>query len=207
MKIILLYLIPVLGFSQSIFTDESASGFGVDFISISDISAIALDYGYSINGKTDVYTTLTRSTASDVSNIAELGITTGSNHFILKQDNEIPLSVSLGGSFTYSWLTGNALQGISGTGTTFSLNGGLYHSLEASDYIKLIPYSIIGYSTANFTIRDGTSKLSDSSSGLNYQLGASIVFDAGSGQFAFTPALLFNEGQTGFGVEFAYINR
>ena len=202
----LFIFLPFFTNAQSLFVDEPASVFGLSLGSISNTTTFNLAYGYAFDEKTEIFTNIGRSTFDDVSNLSETGLQLGSRYFVLKQDYETPISVSLGGAYTYSWISGNALQGASANGSTFSTELGIYHAIELDD-ITIYPFAGMTYSTTKVSIGNGATSFSESSSGLSYNLGGSFSFKAGSGQLVLTPVLLFSNGDSGFLVSLAYINR
>ena len=194
----LLFLFPYLLSSQSLFKQDISLGVGIS--SIDQFIATGATLGYSLEGKTDLYSTFLRGASNG---LVELDVIIGSNYYLIQQDDDIPFSLSIGGRYTYSKLSGDALFGLEANGSFGTLSTGLYHEVKL-DKMSIYPGVFMNYIVGNYKFTSGAFQVAQvEATGISGGLEVSVfVPDA---KVVITPFIFFSNSNVGIGFQLAYL--
>ncbi len=217
-KIILTFLIlgciTSLTFAQSSYLEKGQNGFGIDggFSTNDDVSGFSGGFGYSFSGVFDLGISLSRLGFDQQLLGEDLNATVISpyaSYIVIKQDQSIPVSFSLGGSYQRQMYSNDVLSNndIDMTGNYFTIGASLFTDVEASDAMKIQPRIGVNYSTGETKIEDssGNSESEDDNT-TGFNLGLSLIFETSpNNSFVVTPAFGIQDEVTTFGLSLSFI--
>lgn len=189
---IALVLFSISLFSQNILFDQGQSGFhaSAQFTSHDGSTLFGLAPGYTSNGKLTFGILIGTESNDDINSTV---VKPFLSYLLVKQgENDMPISVSADIGYQY-----NTFSDLDLTAGTVGINAGIYHRIEASDIVAIIPGGTVGWSRTTFNLNNNTT----SDSGITYGLQASVLIN----QFYFTPYLTFSSGDSIFSLLLGYI--
>jgi len=190
---ILYTFLPIAGFTQSFFNDigQGSRSLAILFSPEQSLDITKFQYSFSIKGRVDITPFIGYGSRGIGGSIFNGGI--GIDYFALKQQENIPISFSVGGAFDYNYST-NA--GISGTTKIGTLKANIYHKLSLENF-SLVP--ILGYQY-QFFIDD----LNANDSAV--EIAAAIGLELSGGQLMYCkPSILFPMGTTQYFLNLGYM--
>lgn len=213
LSFILCFVIIISAQAQSIFLEKGQNGFEINggFSTNDDISGFSGGIGYSFSGNFDLGISLGRFGFDQQLLGEDLNATTISpfaSYFIVKQDEKIPLSFALNGSYQREIYSNKVLRddNIDMIGNTFTIGASLYRLFVASEAMKIQPSIGFNYYTGKLKFEDATGSESESVNNTVFTLGLSLIFQTSpTNTFAVTPALGFGDDVTTFGISLSFI--
>jgi hypothetical protein len=128
--IVFIFVLSIPIYGQGSFLDKGQNGFGFSagFVTNKDVSGFGGSLGYSVSGIFDLGISLTRFgfvqqlLGSDISAIV---ISPDITFYILKQDDDMPISFSIGADYEWQDYSNDVLKenNITQTGGYFSIGG------------------------------------------------------------------------------------
>lgn len=218
MKKILLSLILCVGVmvsaqAQSSFLDKGQNGLGINggFSTNDDVSGFTGAFGYSFSGVFDLGISVGRFGFDQQFLGEDLNATTISpyaSYFIVKQDDQIPVSFSLDGSYQRQIYSNQVLSDfdIDMTGNFFTIGASLYRIFEASEAMKIQPKIGFYYITGELKVEDSTGSETEDDNTTQFSLGLSLIFQTSpTNSFIVTPSLGFGDDVTTFGISLNFV--
>lgn len=216
-KIILASLIfgafSTLSHAQSSYLEKGQNGFGISggFSTNEDISGFTGEVGYSFSGVFDLGLSLSRFGFDQQLFGEDLNATVISpyvSYLPIKQDDSIPVSFSLNGSYQKQLYSNDVLDenDIDMSGDYFTIGASLFTDVEASDAMKIQPRAGVNYITGETKIEDSSGSTSESDNSTVFNLGVSLIFETSpSNSFVVTPSLGIQEDVTTFGLSLSFV--
>jgi hypothetical protein len=216
-KIILAILIfgafSTLSFAQSSYLEKGQNGFVISggFSTNEDISGFSGEVGYSFSGVFDLGLSVSRLGFDEQFLGEDLNATVISpfvSYIPIKQDESIPVSFSLNGSYQKQLYTNDVLDdnNIDVTGDYFTIGASLFTDVEASDAMKIQPKAGVNYITGETKVEDSSGSVSESDNSTVFNLGVSLIFETSpSNSFVVTPILGIQEDVTTFGLSLTFV--
>ena len=128
--------------------------------------------------------------------ISSTAIAPSVNYMVLKQgEDDMPISVNINAIYQY-----NTFSDLDVTSNTVGFGLGIFHRLEASDNVSIIPGANIGWSKTTFN--ESGFLDSPSNSNVGFTIHGSALFNE---KFYITPILSFSDGNSSFGLRFGAI--
>jgi len=218
MKKIILSLILCFGIifsaqAQSSFLEKDQNGFGINggFSTNDVISGFSGGVGYSFSGVFDLGISVGRFGFDQQFFGEDLNLTTISpfaSYFIVKQDDQIPVSFALNGSYQKQIYSNKVLSDndIDMTGNFFTIGASLYSKFEASEAMKIQPSIGFDYITGELKVEDSFESHTESDNTTLFTLGLSLIFQTSpTNNFVVTPALGFGDDVTTFGISLSFV--
>jgi hypothetical protein len=210
---ILCFVIIISAKAQSLFLEKDQNGFGINggFSTNDDLSGFIGGVGYSFSGTFDIGIYLGRFGFDQQFLGEDLNATTISpivSYFIVKQDEQTPISFALNGSFQREIYSNRVLKdnNIDLIGNSFTIGASLYSLFVASEGMKIQPSIGFNYITSKLKFKDSTGSDSESFNTTVFALGLSLIFQTSpTNTFVVTPALGFGDDITTFGVSLSFI--
>lgn len=194
--------------AQSSFLDKGQNGFGINggFSINDDVSGFTGAVGYSFSGVFDLGLSVGRFGFDQQLLGDDLNVTTISpfaSYYIVKQDDQIPVSFSLNGSYQRQIYSNRILSdnNIDMSGNFFTLGTSLNSTFEATEAMKIQPEIGFHYITGELKVEDSTGLDTESDNTTLFTLGLSLIFQTSpTNTFVVTPSLGFGEVVTSFGI-------
>lgn len=213
LSFILCFGIIVSAQAQSSVLEKGQSGFGIigGFSTNDDVSGFGGGVGYSFSGVFDLGISVGRFGFDQQLLGEDLNATTISpfaSYFIVKQDEETPVSFSLNGSYERQIYSSDVLSdnGIDMNGNFFAIGASLFRMFEASEAMIIQPSIGFDYITGNLEVEDSTGSDSESDNTTVFTLGLSLIFETSqTNMFVVTPALGFGDDTTTFGLALSFV--
>ena len=190
--ILLLLIRPNNLFAQGIHLKKGSNGFIISgsYSSSDDATGIGADAGLSLNGLFDLGISVARSRPKDedLGDIKATSISPFVEINIFKQTDTIPISLSIGGSFSKVSFSGGFLDDYNweAKGIGFSYGGLIYGSMMLSQNANLVPMVAIVYNYNETRIEDSYGEsVTDDSESLTFKTGFSIDFITPTGNVFF----------------------
>lgn len=208
LSLILCFGIIVSAQAQSSFLEKGQNGFGISggFATNDDISGFNGGVGYSFSGVFDLGISFGRFGFDQQFFGEDLNATTISpfaSYFIIKQDEQIPVSFAVNGSYERSIYSNQVLSdyNIDMTGNFFTIGASLYSMFEASEAMNIQPGIGFNYITGETKIKDATESITESDNTTLFTFGLSLIFQTSpTNIFVVTPSLGFGDDVTTFGI-------
>ena len=183
LSIILCFGIMVSAHAQSSVLEKGQNGFGISggFSTSEDISGFSGGVGYSFSGVFDLGISIGRFGFDQQLLGEDLNATTISpfaSYFIIKQDEQIPVSFAVNGSYERQIYSNRLLSDydIGMTGNFFTIGASLYSMLEVSEAMKIQPQLGFDYITGELKVEDSTESHTESGNNTLFTLGLSLIF-------------------------------
>ena len=213
LSLILCFGIIVSAQAQSSFLEKGQNGFGINggFSTNEDISGFIGGIGYSFSGVFDLGISVGRFGFDQQLFGEDLNATTISpfaSYLIVKQDEQIPVSFALNGSYERQFYSNRVLSDndIDMTGNFFTIGASLYSMFEASEAMKIQPSIGFNYITGELKVEDSTGSDTESDNTTLFTLGLSLIFQTSpTNTFVVTPALGFGDDVTTFGISLSFV--
>ncbi len=174
--------------SQSSLVDRNADEVGFKYSRYSSSNTLGLMYSRSFDGKFDVGVSVSRQFTSPSFSNYSLGAY--GDYFFVKQNDDVPVSVSGGLGVVY-----NKVSGFSSTMISPNVTG--YHKIQLNDFV-VQPFVNLTYSR--------TSSSGISSGSTMFGIGANFAFPGNNGGlFVVAPNLFFGGSTTRIGLDLSYI--
>ena len=174
--------------SQSSLVDHNADEVGFRYSRYSSSNTLGLMYSRSFDGKFDAGVSISRQFTSPSFSNYSLGAY--GDYFFVKQNDDVPISVSGGLGITYNKFSGF-------NSTTISPNVTGYHKIELDNFV-VQPFVNLTYSS--------TSSSGISSGSTMFGIGANFAFPGNNGGlFVAAPNLFFGGSTTRIGLDLSYI--
>ncbi len=206
--IISLLFIATISNGQALLLEKGHSGtnIGIGVNGISNATRVYFDAGYSPNGKLNIGIGFGKSSFDKINNYGEFFIIPYIEYYFIKQDRNIPLSVSIGASYQRTTDTGGLLedQNLKLKGNHFSGGINLAHNIDVSKSFRLLPFGSISYTSGKAIISDGIDEISQTNDYVSGRIGIIGAIKVNSHYFNIAPALVLNKDDTGFGVFVSY---
>ena len=194
--------------AQSSLLEKGQNGFGINggFSTNDDISGFTGAVGYSFSGVFDLGISVGRFGFDQQLFGENLNATTISpylSYFVVKQDEQIPVSFSIGGSYQRQIYSNRVLSdnNIDMTGNFFTIGASLYSLFQASQGMKIQPRIGFDYITGELKVEDSSGSFTEDDDTTLFTLGLSLIFQTTpSNTFAVTPTLGFGDDVTTFGI-------
>jgi hypothetical protein len=138
-------------YGQGAFLQKGVSGLSIggSFMTSSDATNFSGGVGYSIRGRFDIGLSCNRMGFEFIDNMAALSISPGITYHVLKQSERMPLSLSLGASYSYTTFSDSYTVGLYNIhGYSFSPGISLYRFFNISSIIRIQPTLGADYSHA-----------------------------------------------------------
>lgn len=182
--------------AQSIHFDEGQNGFSLfgQLASNNGSTLVGITPGYTFNGKLSLNLGV-GSESFDGLNMSSTAIISNISYLVLKQDDHNnPVSVQIGSSYQYNTFSNvdNLNYG------TSSLYAAVYHEINTSSDIRVIPGAAVGYSRSRVNFENVNL---GSVSAVTYGLNVSVNIN----DFIIQPALLFRDGNSVFHLQLGYV--
>lgn len=200
--------------AQGAFLDKGKSGFGVGaaFSTNEDISGFGGAASYSFVGIVDLGLFVGRFSLEEKLagyDVSATAISPFINVHVIKQDEDIPLSIAIGGSYEADSYSSEALDILNWelTGSYFSFGGSIYGNIPISETGKIQPSLGVSYVTGESEVKDnsGNSVTTDDNI-TNFDIALSIFFKTSSSTiFRITPVVGFNKDNTTFALGAGFI--
>jgi len=209
----LCFLIIVTAQAQSLFLEKGQNGFGISggFSTNKDISGFSGGVGYSLTGVFDLGISVGRFGFDQQFFGEDLNATTISpfvSYLIVKQDEQIPVTFALNGSYERQIYSNTALSDndIDMNGNFFTIGASLYSMFEVSEAMKIQPGIGFNYITGEIKLEDSAGSDTESDNTTVFTLGLSLVFQrTPTDTFVVTPAIGFGDDVTTFGISLSFI--
>jgi len=213
LSFILCFVIIISAKAQSLFLEKGQNGFEISggFSTNDDISGFSGGVGYSFSGVLDIGIYVGRFTFDQQFLEEDLNATTISplaSYFIVKQDERIPVSFALNGSYQRGIYSNKALRdnNIDMIAHSFSIGASLYSMFVASEAMKIQPSIGFNYITGKLKFEDSTESDTESFNTTVFSLGLSLIFQTSpTNTFVVTPALGFGDDVTTFSISLSFI--
>jgi hypothetical protein len=185
---------------------QSGTNIGIGVNGISNATSVYFDVGYSPNGKLNIGIGLGKSSFDKINNYGEFFIIPYIEYYFIKQDKNIPLSVSIDASYQRTTDTGGLLedQNLELKGNHFRGGINLAHNIDVSKTFRLLPFGSISYASGKSIISDGIDEISQTNDYVSGRIGIIGAIKVNSHYFNIAPALFLNKDDTGFGVFVSY---
>jgi hypothetical protein len=201
-------------FAQSRFVEDKRGAFGLSggFSGSEDSTGISADLGLSFLGAFDIGAGFgkvffkEKFFGEDISaGVFEIG----ARFFPVKQNEEIPLSLSLGIGLGFAGYDSKALDdaAVEMTAGMASFGITLYHSARISRTLRIQPSAGISYISTTVKLEDSYGdSLEDDDSRVSFGADLAFIFGAASaGKFVLVPGFSADEDGISVGIGFGYI--
>ena len=208
LSFLLSFGIIISAHAQSFVLEKGHNGFLISagFSTNEDISGFSGGVGYSFSGAFDLGISVGRFGFDQQLLGEDLNATTISpyaSYFIIKQDELIPVSFAVNGSYERSIYSNRVLSdyNIDMTGNFFSIGASLYSMFEASEAMKIQPSMGVSYISGELKVEDSTGSDTKSANTTLITFGLSLIFQSTpTNIFVVTPLLGFGDDVTTFGL-------
>jgi hypothetical protein len=194
--------------SQAVLLDKGQSGLniGVQYFGVNTVSSVGTGIGYSPNGLLNIGLTISKASFENVDNYGEFSISPYLQYFFIKEDYDIPLSVSATVGYVRTTDTGRFLQdfGVDLIGNSFYGSLLMIKNFDASDKFRILPYLQTSYISTRATLTDGRNSESTTTDAFNVGLGFIGAIKVNENYFNISPALIFEKNNTGFRLYISY---
>lgn len=209
----LCFVIIVTAQAQSLFLEKDQNGFGISggFSTNKDISGFYGGVGYSFSGVFDLGISVGRFGFDQQLFGEDLNATIISpfvSYLIVKQDEQIPVTFALNGSYERQIYSNTVLSDndIDMNGNFFTIGASLYSMFEISEAMKIQPGIGFNYITGEIKLEDSAGSDTESDNTTVFTLGLSLVFQrTPTDTFVVTPAIGFGDDVTTFGISLSFI--
>jgi hypothetical protein len=184
---------------------EKGFGFGAGFSSSENTTQLGASAGYVFVPAFEIGVGVSRS-SSDETDVTTTSVGPFVAVYPVRQSNDFPLSVYLGGSYSFVSFAGDAIdqledQGVDLSGNVIGVQVGVYRSFDASDTFKIIPYAGVGYSRQNTEASGFGESESNSEETTYFTVSGSLLFETSeTTHFALTPSASFGDEDSSFGI-------
>ncbi len=213
-SLVFVFLAVNVSFGQGVFLDKGVSGFGIGagFGTNEDVTSFGGSVGYSFNGIFDIGLDINRFSFDQKllgDDLSAITISPSVAFHALKQNENIPVSISLGAGYDYQKYSNDALDAlnIDMTGGFFSIGASIFGYFKVAPSMKIQPALGVTYVTGEMKLEDdaGNSETSDDNTTV-FGLGISLVFVIShKNVLAITPRINFTEDNTSFVLNFSFI--
>lgn len=199
--------------AQSVFLEKGQSGFGISggLTTNEDVSGFSGSVGYSFFGVFDLGINIGRYSFDELflgDDLNATTITPFASILVIKQDEKIPVSFALNGSYQRQIFSNSVLSdnNIDMTGNFFTVGASLFSMFNVSEAMKIQPGIGFDYITGELKLEDSTDSFTESDNSTFFSLGLSLIFQTSpSTTFVVTPSLGFGEEVTTFGISLGLI--
>ena len=218
MKKILLSFILCVGVvisaqGQSSILEKGQNGFGTSagFSTNDDLSGFTGAFGYSFSGVFDLGISIGRFGFDEQLFGEDLNVTTISpyvSYVIVKQDEQIPLSFSISGSYDRLIYSNKVLSDfdIVMTGNFYSIGASLYNMINVSDGMRIQPAIGLTYITGEFKIEDDSDSYTEEDNSTVFSISLSLIFKSSpTNTFVVSPSLGIGDNVTTFGLSLSFV--
>ena len=213
LSLILCFGIIVSAQAQSSFLEKGQNGFGITggFSTNEDLSGFIGGVGYSFSGVFDLGISVGRFGFDQQFFGEDLNTTIISpfaSYMIVKQDDQIPVSFALNGSYQRQIYSNRVLSdnNIDMTGNFFTIGASLFSTFDASEAMRIQPAIGFDYITGELKIEGSAGSESESDNTTLFTLGLSLIFQTSpTNTFVVTPALGFGDDVTTFGISLSFV--
>lgn len=129
----------------------------------------------------------------------------------VRQSEEIPLSIYLGGNVRFVSFGGSAVEvleaeGVKLSSTIFGFEVGAYHRIDLSEVFWVVPYAGGGYEVANNEVEGPRESETASDEYTYFTMSGSLVFGKSERMtFVLTPSATFGSGDSTFGLSMSLV--
>ena len=199
--------------AKSSFLEKGQNGIGINggLATNEDLTGFSTGAGYSFSGVFDLGISVGRVGFDQQFFGEDLNATTVSpfsSYLIVKQDEQIPVSFALNGSYQRQIYSNRVLSdnNIYMTGNYFTIGASLYSMVEVSDAMEILPSIGFDYITGSLKVEDTTGSESESDDSTLFTLGLSLIFQTSpTNTFVVTPSIGFGDDVTTFGLSLSLI--
>jgi len=185
--------LPIICFSQSFFNDvgQGSRSVAILFSPEQSLDITKFQYSFSIKGRVDITPFIGYGSRGIGGSLFNGGLAV--DYYALKQNQTMPISLSIGGVYDYNYLTRAGINSSSEIGT---IRSNVYHKLTLDNF-SLIP--ILGYQY-QFFLNDFNAN--DSAVEVAVALGLEL---SGGQLMYFKPSILFPMGTTQYFLNLGYM--
>lgn len=204
---IIFFFISINIFPQGAYLDKGQSGFGIGaaFPTNKDISGFGGSASYCFSGIVDLGLFVGRFSLEEQLagyDVNAIAISPFINIYVIKQDEDIPISIAIGGTYESDSYSSEALDILNWelSGSYFSFGGSIFGNLPISTTGKIQPSIGVSYVTGESKVEDnsGNSVTSDNNI-TNFDIALSLFFKTSSSTFfRLTPVVAINKNNTTF---------
>jgi hypothetical protein len=213
LSFILCFVIIVSAKSQSLYLENGQNGLEINggFSTNNDISGFGGGVGYSFSGVFDLGISVGRFGFDQQLLGEDLNATTISpfaSYLIIKQNEKIPVSFALNGSYQRIIYSNKVLRenNMDMNGNSFTIGSSLYCMFVASEAMKIQPSIGFNYITGKLKLEDSAGSYTESFNTTVFTLGMSLIFlTSPTNTFVVSPTLSFGDDVTTFGISLGFV--
>jgi len=199
--------------AQSSFLEKGQNGFDISgsFSTNEDVSGFSGGFGYSFSGVFDLGISVGRFGFDQQLFDEDFNVTIISpyaSYLIIKQDEQVPVSFALNGSYQRQIYSNRVLSDfdIDMTGNFYSFGASLFSTFEASEAMKIQPMAGFSYITGEIKVEDSSDSFTESDNTTVFALGLSLIFKTSpTNTFVVTPSFSFGDEVTTFGLTLSLV--
>ena len=195
--------------AQGVYVEEGID-VGAGLSSYDGGTSIGIGAGYVYNGTFEGGLTIGRSRTKEA-DFNSVSFAPFIGFYPIRQSEDLPVSARLGARYAFHSYSGDAVDdledfGIEVSGSSYSLGGSVFHTLEATPKLDVVPLIRLSYTGTRFRAeRDGESE-TNSDSYVSFGLGAGFAFTVSpTGLFKIYPSISRSEGENSLGIEVGYV--
>ena len=195
--------------AQGVYVEEGID-IGAGLSSFDGGTSIGIGAGYVYEGTFEGGLVLVRSSTEDT-DINSVGFAPFIGFYPVRQSEDLPVSARLGVRYAFYSYSGDVVDdledlGVEISGSSYSLGGSVFHALEATPKLDVVPLLRVSYTGTNFrTEREGESE-NESNSYVSFSLGVGFAFTVSpTDLFRIYPSIVRSEGENSFGIEVGYV--